>query len=154
MGRTPMTDEEKVKRGTLDKRYSDEARGKATMNKVLAFPVLREIPDPTFPLREKGEKVFKFWCHKLLDAGLLTQITAGDVETFALNEDKIQGRIDVGKELSDRTLEVRRICLQKLEALNVDTTIHAGAKNKSAFAKNGFPNRLLASAEHTAKRTG
>jgi hypothetical protein len=154
MGRTPLSDQEKIRRGTLDDRSSEGARAKERMNTVLAFPALKQVPKPTFLLREKGREQFDFWCRKLLDAGLLTRITVGEIENLALVADKIQSALDQGKNPSGQDINLRRLLLTKLESLNVDTSFFAAAKNKSAFAQNGFPSRLRSPAEHQARRAG
>lgn len=150
---TTLSDDEKRRRGTLDARYSEDARARERMSTVLAFPVLKEIPKPSFPLKEKGEEQFKFWCERLLDAGLLTRITVGEIENLALVADKIQYALDRRKQPSAQDINLRRLALVKLESLNVDTTFFAAAKNKSAFAQNGFPGRLRSPEEHQARRS-
>lgn len=153
-GPRPRSDQEKIALGKLDKRWSDDARAKDRMNKVLAFPVLKSIPEPSFPLLDKGKQTFQFWCEKLLDAGLLTRITVGEIENLALLDDKIQRSLNKGNSPGINELGLRRSHLAKLESLNVDTTFFAAAKNKSTFAQNGFPGRLRTPAEHQAIRTG
>lgn len=154
MGRYASSDAEKLAKGTFDKRYSQEERNRQTVNKVLAFPVLKEIPKPGFPLsEEKGLGTFKYWAEKLLDAGLLTHITVGYIENLALLDDKLHKAAASPKGVSTKDLDQRRHMLAKLEALDVDTTLFAAAKNKSSFAQNGFPSRLRSPAEHQARRT-
>ena len=154
MGRRSQSDEAKLSAGKqIDPRYSDEARAKDRMATVLAFPVLKKIPKSEFPLGKKGTETFKYWCERILDAGLLTKITVGEVETLALIDDKIDRQLSDNKSPSAQDLDLRRKSLAKLETLNVSTGYYANETQKSEFAENGFPNRLRTRAQHKAKRT-
>ena len=147
-----LSDKEKIKRGTLDNRTSRAARETSRMDNVFAFPILKKIPKPGIPLKDKGIATFKFWCEKLLDAGLLTSITVEEVQNLALIDDMITERILAGKSPSIRSIEIRRQHLLKLESLNVDRAVYTDVKSKSAFSHCGFSNRLRSIADHKAVR--
>jgi hypothetical protein len=148
-----LTDAEKIARGTLDERTSETARAKREIGKILAFPVLKEIPAPTFPLNEVGTKTYQFWANRLLDTGLLTQVSLGHIENLAMTEDIIASNLKSGERPAVNLLEARRKSLQWLETLNVDTTVFAGEAQKGAFSSHGFPGRLRAPSEHLARRS-
>lgn len=154
MGRNRLSDDEKRARGTFQSNTSADAYGRREVSKVLQFPVLREIPKPTFHLGDRGMETFNFWARKLLDAGMLTRLTLDKIEGLALADDKLAARLKAGREISDATLNARLQYLKYLEGLNVDTAVVAGQTKKSAFATNGFPNRLRSPAEHRARVVG
>lgn len=149
-----FTDEDKKARGTFQSNRGAEAMARQKVSKVLQFPVLREMPESSFPLGESGRKTFEFWARKLLEAGLLTEVTLRQVEGLAVADQKIADRLAKGREVSDATIETRRKVLHYLEGLNVDTSFFANQTKKSAFASNGFPNRLRTPAEHRASVAG
>lgn len=154
MGRNRLSDNEKRLRGTFQANTSADAYGRKEVAKVLQFPVLREIPLPSFPLGGKGTETYNFWARKLLDSGLLTRLTLDKVEGLAMADDKLAARLKAGREISDATLNARLQYLKYLEGLNVDTSVVAGQTKKSAFATNGFPSRLRSPAEHRARVVG
>lgn len=151
MGRPSLPDEEKIRRGTYREDTSEAARARSAAAKVLKFPVLREMPEPRFSLGQVGRKTFDFWARKLLEAGLLTEISLAHVEGLAIADEQIEARISQGREVSNSSLLARSKYLQHLEALNVDTSFHANQAKKSEFASHGFPNRLRTPAEHRAR---
>jgi len=136
-----ISDDEKRARGTFKAGFDSETRKNKKAEKILAFPTLHEVPPPTFPLGEKGQKTYDTWARRLLEAECLNEVTKGFLENLALTEDKIHARIKEGKEIPDKTMEIRRSMLLKLESLNVDTSrIPKKADNK--FTHNGFPARI------------
>lgn len=154
MARTPLTDEEKLRRGTLDARTSEAGRARREVAKVLAFPVLRKVPKPSFPLGERGRQSFDYWTRRLHDAELLTAVSLGKIENLALADDEISAKIAGGKSVPVRLMEKRDQSLNWLQSLNVDGSVISGETKKSAFASHGFPNRLRTPAEHRARVAG
>lgn len=148
-----LTDAEKIARGTLDDRTSSASRAKREIAKILAFPVLKEIPEPTFPLEEKGRATFDFWSNRLLNSGLLTQVSLGYIENLAMTDDIIADHLSKKERPAVNLLEARRKSLQWLETLNVDSTVYAGEAKKGAFATHGFARRLRTPADHMVART-
>ncbi|MCW5697359.1 MAG: hypothetical protein KIS96_11595 [Bauldia sp.] len=146
--RHSRSDEQKRQRngGRIDGRFTEEARAMREVDKVVAFPKLREVPEPTVPLGTNGRKTFDFWTRRLLEVGLLTAVSIGYVENLALADDKIHERRAAGKEVPDKTLELRRSMLLKLEALNVDQNLVPNPEKTNKFARNGFPGRSVVSA--------
>lgn len=148
-----LTDAEKLARGTLDQRTSEAARGQREVAKVLKFPVLREIPEPSFQFNSHGKKTYDFWASKLRDAGLLTRVSLDQIENLALTDDSIAAAIAKRGRPAINLIEARRKALQWLETLNVDTTVFAGEAQKGTFASHGFPSRLRTPADHMARRS-
>ncbi len=130
--------------GTLQSRWTEDARAKRAIDNVLTFPQMKQIPDPSVLLVQggPGEKAYYQWCELLLRNNLLTAITVGFAETFALAQDKICSRLAAGREVPDKTLETRRSMLFKFEALNVDGAIVPDQRKPNKFAKTGFPARM------------
>lgn len=142
MGRVAKSDEEKAAKGTLDKRYSQEARASEALSKVLAFPAFREIPATRIPLGPEGQRVYDSWSRRLFDVGLLTEVSKGFVENLAMCEDKIHFAHGAGKMVSDKTLELRRTALLRLEGLNADINLAPTRNSQNPFAHCGFARRL------------
>lgn len=156
MGIHALSDAEKKRRGTFKPEKSEEARARKAVDNVMAFPVLDEVPRCRWPLKPNGLGLQSYtsWCRRLINAGLLTDVSLGYVEQFAIAEDKIEKRLDGGLDVPDKAMEVRRSALMKLEALNVDTSLVPNQAQKGAFGKNGFAGRLRDPADHRARRSG
>lgn len=138
--RHAKSDAEKSK---VDARYSDAARRERALERnVLAFPTLREIPEPDLPLREFGRKIYDQWTRRLLDAGMLTVTTVAIVERMAVAKDAIEKRLSEGKDPSGKFLEILRGAQLELKALNVDQPLGPDAGKPNKFSVNGFPARL------------
>jgi len=146
-----ISDAEHKARGTFKPGKSDEARAAGQVAKILAFPVMREIPPCGFPVNDHGQRTFDHWTRRLLDAGLLTETSISQIENLALQDHVISARMAEGKEPPNRAIEVRRQILHWLEQMNVSESVVSGQKKKSAFASNGFPSRLRTPAEHRAR---
>ena len=142
--------------GTLQSRWTEEARAKRAIDNVLTFPQLKEIPDPSVLLVQggAGEKAYFDWCERLLRNNLLTAVSVGFVETFALGEDKICSRLTAGREVPDKTLEIRRSMLMRFESLNVDGAIVPDQRKPNKFAKTGFPALMGKLQHYTGSRGG
>jgi hypothetical protein len=147
MGRKPLSDAEKLARGTLDNRTSEVARAKATANKVHAFPTLREIPEPTVPFAEDsvGRKTYDRWARFLFDAGHLTVISQGFVENLAMADQTIAAMALAGKPVPASVLTQRNRALGELKILDVDPSLTPNKPEDNVFRKNGFARRLRAS---------
>ena len=137
-------DRYKKANGTLQSRWTEKARAKRAIDNVVTFPQLKEIPEPSVLLVKgsKGEQAYQKWCELLLRNNLLTAVSVGFAETFALADEKICSRLAAGREVPDRTLETRRSMLLKFEALNVDGAIVPDQRKPNKFANTGFPARM------------
>ena len=137
-------DSYKKANGTLQARWTEETRAKRAIGRVLTFPQMKAIPDPTVPLPEGGPgwKSYYKWCDLLLQSNLLTAVSVAHVEQLALADQKMYDAAAAGKMVPDRTLEVRRSILLKLDALNVDRALVPDQGKQNKFARNGFPARL------------
>lgn len=155
MGRKALSDAEKKSRGTYRADRSEEARLGRAVGKVLAFPIMSEIPSSgiAFPDRSRGDLVYKEFCSDLMRAGLLTKISQKWIEQFALSEHTIAAYIAQGKLVPVRIMEMRRSALLELKMLNVDQEIVSRQMKSNRFATNGFPTRLGSPEEHKAIRS-
>lgn len=139
------SDAEKRLRGTYrDNTHSETNRAKRAISNVLSFPQMKTIPDPTVPLIEgsPGWKSYFKWCDLLLQSNLLTAVSVAHVEQLATADQKLHDTAAKGKLASDKTLEIRRGILLKLDALNVDRALVPDQGKENKFARNGFPARL------------
>ena len=148
-----ITDEEKRKKGTFDKRFSKETKAQEQVATILTFPAMSEIPKSSFPLNAGGKRTFEYYTKALKDRGLLTKVSFEKVDTLALIDHVIHKRMNAGKEPAIQSLDKRRILLTWLEGLNVNESVISGQTKKSAFASFGFPNRLQTPEAHMARRT-
>lgn len=149
MGRTPLSDEEKIRRGTLDPRTSEEERDRASLEKVLAFPTFHEIPDPTIPLNEIGRKTYDKWARDLFNAGRLTQITQLSIENLALADQTIAACAKSGKAVPGSIITQRNRAAGELKVINVDPSLTPKRPDENKFSRNGFPAR-----RQSASRSG
>ena len=142
--RHARSDSYKKARGTLKSQHSEATRAKRAVDNVLAFPQLKAIPACSFPLPKggPGERAYLEWSEMLLKANLLTAVTVGYAEQYAVNEQKMHDRVNAGKLVTDRSLEIRRSLLLKFEALNVDRALVPDKTKPNRFAHCGFPARL------------
>lgn len=154
MGRDALPDAEKIRRGTFCENRSDNTRRTTAVGNVLTFPTITQIPKCKFPLPEDGLGIqtYNRWCQNLIDAGLLTEVSLGFVESLAIADHTIDISIRQGKAPPGRATNDRNRALAKLELLNVDKGIVKGQTKKGAFGKNGFPARLRLFAAHRAHR--
>lgn len=155
MGRHPLSDEEKKRRGTFREEQSDNSRRVSAVGNVLAFPTLTNVPPCSFPLPEngKGMHTYNSWCRDLIEAGLLTKVSLAFIEQLAIADHTIEQAILSGKTPPGRATNDRGTALRRLELLNVDQNLVAGQTKKGVFGKNGFPARLRLSAQHRARRS-
>lgn len=146
MGRKPLSDAEKQSRGTFDSRSSETERAKATVAKVHALPVFREIPEPTVPFAEGsvGRKTYDKWARILFDAGHLTVISQGFVENLAMSDQTIAAMAEAGKPVPASVLTQRNRALGELKIIDVDPSLTPQKPEDNVFRKNGFARRLRA----------
>lgn len=149
-----VSDAEKERRGTLKTGETQIDTAKREIGKVLAFPAIKNIPEPSFPLNEKGMATYREWTQKLRDVGLLTSVSLGRIETLALLDHSIAKAMEVHKSPPNSSMDGRRKIMDWLDGLNVDTTVISGETKKGTFSSNGFPNRLRTPAEHRARLAG
>lgn len=149
-----LTDEQKKRRGTLRSDTSAESIGQKAVTKILEFPVLREIPKSQFPFNETGKETFDYWAVRMRDAGLLTKVSFGQIESLALQDHIIADAMAAGKMPPQVAVQERRKILTWIEGLNVSDSVVSGKRAKSNFASNGFPNRLRDPASHRARMAG
>lgn len=141
-GHNKLSDAEKIARGTFAPSRSEAVYEARAAAKVLAFPRLKEIPDPDLPLDVNGKKKYDELTRALFDADKLTVVTKMHAEQAAVLHQEIYRRMaassPVPATLSDK--------LQRaLSALKIaeDAHIIAGAgQKKNRFAGTGFSTRL------------
>lgn len=149
-----LSDEEKARRGTLQAGEKQIDFARREIGKVLAFPAINTIPEPSFPLNEHGKRTYDQWATRLRDNGLLTSVSLGRIETLALQDHTIAKAMELLKPPPNSAMVERRKILEWLEGLNVDKSVISGETKKGSFASNGLPNRLRTPSEHRARLAG
>ena len=141
MGRSPLPEAQRLATDYRGDRTNAAYTAKRLAT-VHAFPVFRELPDPTIPLNEVGRKTYDLWCRRLFDSGHLTVISQGFVETLSLCDQIIASNHDKGTQPSQSLLKERNRALGELKYLNADQSLVPVDQKNSRFSRNGFPSRL------------
>lgn len=142
MTRKVLRDEEKIARGTYEERYGEAARQKKRLGVIHAFPIFREIPEPTIPMREVARKTYDTWSRRLFDNGHLTVISQGFVENLAMADQIAADAYAAGKAPPASVLTQRNRALAELKYLDADQSLTPHKPEESRFRRNGFPRRL------------
>jgi len=150
--RHAKSDADKAARGTLrgHENKSEAARASKAISNVVSMPQMKAIPSPTIPIGPEGGpgfKTFHKWCDRLLQNNLLTEMSVSFVEELAAADQKLHDCADAGKMAPDKTLEIRRSMLLKLDAINVDGALVPDQGRENKYANNGYPAKLGKSPE-------
>lgn len=144
-GRPPLSDAEKKLRGTLDKRWTEEARAERAESKVVALfgaDKVDVIPDPPEGLVVQAREEYFLWCRRLQEQGLLSQKWVEKILFYALRKHSTLVRLAGGKMPKDGDLKACEMFLKELGALNIDAPRAGQETPKSKFAHVGFSNRV------------
>lgn len=137
MGRkVQYSDAEKVAAGRFDSRFSEESRAKRGLDKIHAFPTLREIPKSSVPLGEAGQKAYDDWARIMFDAGHLTKIMQQWIESYALAQDTISRLAAEGKPIPASVMGQRNRALGEIQLADVDPSLTSKPKAENKFAWN------------------
>ena len=143
-GHNRLTDEEKRRRGTFQKQFSDEVYDARAAEKVIIGPWLSEIPQPELPLGEFGRKTYDDLTKMLFEQNKLTQVTCMLVEQVAALRQKQMNMMAAGKDppvsLSNK---ISGLLANLRIAENAPTIASPGQKNR--FAGSGFSNQRTSS---------
>jgi hypothetical protein len=96
-GHNKLSDEEKKKRGTFEKRHSSEAQQARAEQKIITGPWISKVPDPEMPLNEKGKEKYLSLATKLLEMGTLTEFSAMQCEQVAILFQSQMAMMQAGK---------------------------------------------------------
>ena len=143
-GRPPISDDEKKRRGTYDKRWSADARAARAEEKVVSLfgaDSLRAIPDPPDGLSGKAEGEYRLWCRRLLDVGRLSSVWVEKITLYAIRKHSIETRLAEGKSIKDGDVRGCAQFLKELEALNIDAPRDGQEAPKSIWSSIGFASR-------------
>lgn len=153
-GRPPISDEEKRRRGTLDKRWTEQARAARAETKVVSLfgaDTLRSIPDPPAGLSEKAQSEYRLWCRRLLDVGRLSSVWVEKVVLYAIRKHSIETRLAAGKGVKDGDVRGCALFLKELEALNIDAPRDGQEAPKSKWSAIGFAGRVGLASQSAGK---
>lgn len=142
MGRRAIPDEEKIARGIVDKRRTEDARERRVLDNIRVHPALLQIPEPKFKLEAEARSEYDTWTRLLFERGLLTTETHSWVSTYALSFEAIVKTQAAGKTPSGAHLKAYNDALIRLEKLNVKVSLTPVKPEENRFAVNGFPSRL------------
>lgn len=142
-GRKPRSDAEKIARGTLEVRWSEETRAERKIVQLFQHPRLDTIPDAEFPLNQVGSKKYRELAEMLLKAGQLTIVTKGYAETAAVAFETIHSLRSDGKEVRAALIQQYNRALGNIQQFDVDrATAEAPGQRKNRFARAGFASRM------------
>lgn len=142
-GRPAMSDAEKAAKGVYaPKGFTEEARTARKLAKVHAFPVFREIPEPTFPLGDVARNTYDTWCRRLFDTGHLTVMAQEWVMSLSIADQISADLMRAGKAVPVAVVHQRNKALAELKYLDADQSLVPQQPKNNRFARNGFPSRL------------
>lgn len=154
-GRPPLSDEEKKRRGTLDKRWTAEARAARAGDKVVSLfgpDNIRATPEPPEGLSEKARAEYHLWCRRLIEVGRLSSVWVEKITLYAVRKHSIETRLAEGKSVKDGDVRGCSQFLKELEALNIDAPRDGQEAPKSKWSKIGFASRASAPRQSGGKR--
>ena len=124
---------------------TEDAQQLAEINKstgeVVYLDILKEIPDPKFPLGKAGTNTYNERCKALLKAGLLTVNTKDFVEMLAVADDLMEKSINNGGKNMRVAAEMKRSALIKLDKIDADQIVVTPGQGKGAHSRFGFAKR-------------
>jgi hypothetical protein len=140
-GHNRLSDAEKIRRGTFDKRTSEAAQAEKAGRKVVVGPWLNEIPDPELPLNEIGRKKYDELARSLFETGKLTMATKMLAEQVAVLFQQMHQLLSAGKSVPTNLSEkIQRVIFQLGIAENAPQ-IAAPQGQKRKFAHCGFSSK-------------
>lgn len=143
-GRPPKSDADKKRRGTLDPRFTEQARAARSEDKIVSLfggePV-SVIPDPPPGLDATAAAEFQEWCQRLLDLGKLSKVWIMKVELMALARHANLRRLADGKLPRSQDIITVKAILSDLGSFNIDKPTAIGSEQTAKFAYAGFANR-------------
>jgi hypothetical protein len=151
-GRPTISDAEKARRGTLDKRWSEDARTERAEQKVVALfgqDNLATVPEPPVGLSERAVEEYRLWARRLLEVGKLSSIWVDKVTLYAIRKHSIEARLASGKPPKDGDVRGAEMFLKEISALNVDVPRAGQEAPKSKWQPIG---RLSANAKRPGGR--
>lgn len=122
-GRPTLSDAEKARRGTTDKRFTEEARAARSEDKVVALfgqDGLSSVPDPPGGLSARATEEYFLWSRRLMEVGKLSAIWVDKIVLYAVRKHSIEARLAEGKMPKDGDVRGAEMFLKELAALNVD----------------------------------
>jgi hypothetical protein len=140
-GRPPLSDAEKKLRGTLDPRWTEEARAQRAEDKVVSLfggDRVEEIPPPPAGLTEKAQAEYWRWTRRLHEVGRLTQVWVEKCAFYAVRKHSIETRLAQGKPIKDGDVKAAELFLKELGALNVDQPRGGQEAPRSKWDRVGF----------------
>lgn len=138
-GRNRLSDAEKIRRGTFRPDTSDAVYDARAAEKVILGPWLTDIPKPTIPLNEVGQRKYDELAGLLLKGNKLTTVTCGDCERMAVMHQQMHDRLTAGK-------SVPMDLIKRMDSISVrlriadDAPAIANPNQKNRFAGSGFSN--------------
>lgn len=140
MGRPALTDGEKRAKGTLDKRYTEEARAERVSATVVAFPTLQKIPKCPFPLDNEGTKIYDSLTRSLFEQGYLTTLTHLEISSLAASVTSMRTKMASGLNVPVGSFTSILERIDKLQRANVDRAFHGqrSPDQRNKFASSGF----------------
>lgn len=143
MGRPALSDAEKLRKGTFDKRYSQEARSVGAVTNLVAFPSLREIPACMFPLDAQGQALYDELARVLFEQGRLTVLSHAELSALAGGMTQVRKKIESGAPAPAGAFKAFLERIDKLQKASIDRA-YAGSSTEgrsSKFRNSGFANR-------------
>ena len=140
-GRRGMPDAEKERRGTLDQRWSEDARADRKVVQLFKHPRLDRIPDPELPLSKEGRKKYRELAELLLESSQLTVVTRGYAEMAAIAFEAIADAKEKGKSISASLIKQYNDALGNIRQFDVDKKVSPDGQRKNKFRHTGFASR-------------
>ena len=141
-GSAPMTDAEKIAKGTFDKRWSAEAITQRKAEKVITGRWLTNIPPPSVGLNPVGLAEYNRLAQALLDINRLTEVTQRQAQMAAVAHQQMSRMLEEGKMVPMSMLKLLDNSLKVLGLAESAKNIGPAPKaTDSKWGLAGFANR-------------
>lgn len=116
--------------------------GQKKAGQVLAFPALKHIPAPTFPLRGAAYEKYLSLTTGLLNTRKLNTFTREKCELLAILHGKTAKRLELGQSISTKDIENMSKLMKELQLVDEsESTAPEESAGENRFARIGIPLR-------------
>lgn len=144
MARPALSDEEKKRRGTLDPRWTEDARSARRGEKVVVLfgDNVSVIPAAPVGLNQEAAREYQAWCTALLKAGRLTSLWVEKILIMAIAKHSNISRLAAGKLPRSEDVRAVKSVLSELGGINADTPLTEPGQEGRKFSRFGFAGRI------------